>query len=171
MTEMTAAPRRRLAANALFFDARRDILLVKPTYRTDDLWLLVGGTVDEDEAPLPACRREVREELGLDVPLQQLLCIEYQPPTARRPASLHFLFSGGVLTERQIGQIRLPAGELAAWGFVGVGDALRRVGPRVGRRLGAALTALQQRRTIYLEDGVAVGGWAEKPEGARGVDP
>ncbi|HEX2035900.1 MAG TPA: NUDIX hydrolase [Chloroflexota bacterium] len=158
---MTETPRRRLAANALLRNQRGEILLVQPTYRADDLWLLVGGTVDEDEAPLRACRREVREELGIDVPLRQLLCVEYQPRTARGPASLHFLFDGGVLTEAQVAQLRLPAGELGAWEFVEEGAARRRVGPRVGRRLEVALMALQQRRTIYLEDGVVTGAWPE----------
>lgn len=41
------------------------VLLVRPSYRQG--WVPPGGFVDRGEEPLQAMRREMREELGLDV--------------------------------------------------------------------------------------------------------
>jgi hypothetical protein len=38
-----------MAAGALFFNHRDEILILKPTYRDD--WLIPGGVVELDESP------------------------------------------------------------------------------------------------------------------------
>ena len=58
-------PAKRVAAGALCQDAAGRVLLVEPTYK--DVWELPGGMVEADESPLAACRRELREELGIEV--------------------------------------------------------------------------------------------------------
>jgi 8-oxo-dGTP pyrophosphatase MutT (NUDIX family) len=53
------------AAAALFTSADGRVLLVKPNYR--DHWSLPGGILEHGEPPHEGCRREVKEELGLDI--------------------------------------------------------------------------------------------------------
>ena len=53
------------AAAALFTSADGGLLLVKPNYRNH--WSLPGGILEHGEPPHEGCRREVKEELGLDV--------------------------------------------------------------------------------------------------------
>ncbi len=151
----TTLPGKRMAAGALFFDKTGGILIVKPTYR--DGWLIPGGTVDRDESPYTACRREVREELGLDLPVYQLLCVEYQSPQGTKTESLQFIFYGGVLTNDQIAAIRLPTDELAGYRFCSPDEAAHLLTPMLARRLPFALAALEENRTIYLEDKVEIG--------------
>ncbi len=56
-----------------------------------DMWLPPGGHVDRDELPHVAARREVREELGLDVDLVAPTG-EFETDTARSiPRPQHFL--------------------------------------------------------------------------------
>ncbi|MEU4170242.1 NUDIX domain-containing protein [Streptomyces sp. NPDC026665] len=55
-------------------------LLVHPTYRKDDSWQLPGGVVEPGEHPHVTCRREIIEELGLDLPLSAVLMCR---PSAR----------------------------------------------------------------------------------------
>ena len=56
---------KRIAAGALFLNQQQRVLLVNPTYKTH--WEIPGGMVEENEAPGAACRREISEELGLDM--------------------------------------------------------------------------------------------------------
>jgi 8-oxo-dGTP diphosphatase len=53
------------AAAALFTGSDGRVLLVKPNYR--DHWSLPGGILEHGEPPHEGCRREVKEELGLDI--------------------------------------------------------------------------------------------------------
>lgn len=49
--------------------------------------ILPGGMVEEGESPADAGRREVAEELGLDVDIGNLLVVEHRAPRAHRPSS------------------------------------------------------------------------------------
>ena len=61
--ELPAIP---ASAGALIFDRSGRLLILKPTYKTG--WTIPGGVMEADgETPWEACRREVREECGLEV--------------------------------------------------------------------------------------------------------
>jgi 8-oxo-dGTP diphosphatase len=66
-----------LAAGVLFFDAAGRVMLVRPTYKSG--WDIPGGYVERDESPLAACRREVREELGIALTIGRLLVVDWAP--------------------------------------------------------------------------------------------
>lgn len=144
-----------VAAGVVFHDADR-VLLVQPAYR-DDTWEIPGGAMDEDDDnPLAAARREVREELGLDLdsaaPL--LLAVDWVPSTDDRPALVHFVFDGGPLTQVEAErQIVLPPDELVAWRFTPSDEFDDILMPRLSRRLAAALDALAAGTTVYLHHG------------------
>ena len=54
------------------FDAAGHVALVRHTYGDRRLWELPGGWVRGDEDPGVAARREVREEMGIDVGVRPL---------------------------------------------------------------------------------------------------
>ena len=64
-----------LASGCILRDQSGRILLVKPTYKPG--WEIPGGMVEANESPVQACLREAREELGLEVRLGRLLCVDY----------------------------------------------------------------------------------------------
>jgi 8-oxo-dGTP pyrophosphatase MutT (NUDIX family) len=139
-----------MAAGALFVNERGQILLVHPTYRPD--WLLPGGSVDADESPHVCAIREVREELGLDVRVGRLLCLEYHARIGPKTESLQFIFDGGTLSAEQIMQVTLPADELSEWRWVALEDARELLSGYMFTRVSCALEAYHSGQTIYLEN-------------------
>lgn len=147
-------PKKRMAAGALLLNAEHEILIVKPTYRAE--WLVPGGIVEADESPRTACIREVREEIGIDVTLGQILCLDYGSADVGRTESLHFIFFGGRLNAHMVAQIRLSPEEIADSRFVSPAAANEKLAPRLAKRIRLALKALEENRTIYSENGVAL---------------
>jgi 8-oxo-dGTP pyrophosphatase MutT (NUDIX family) len=139
----------RVAAGALFLDDAGRVLLVRPTYKAG--WDIPGGYLDPDEAPREACAREVAEELGIRPPLGRLLVVDWAPDD--HGDKLLFVFDGDTLDPAATANIVLQPDELDAHAFVGADDLDRHMGPRLVRRLTAALTARERGVTEYLEHG------------------
>jgi 8-oxo-dGTP diphosphatase len=142
--------RKRVAADVLFRDADGRILLVDPTYKPD--WDVPGGMAEANEPPQAAARREVREELGLDVELGALLCVDWVSPHGPWDDTLVFLFDGGVLSEEQQAKLTLRDGELRAFRFCTADEAATLLRPYVWRRVLVALGAVGG-GARYVEDG------------------
>lgn len=149
----TQQPRKRVGADVVFRDQQGQVLLVDPRYKPD--WDLPGGMSDANEPPAETAHREVREELGLDIPVGPLLCVDWVSPHGPWDDSLMFIFDGGILIGEQIASIKLLDGELAAFEFCAEGEAARRLRGYVFTRLAAALSALGSGQVMYLHDGRA----------------
>jgi 8-oxo-dGTP pyrophosphatase MutT (NUDIX family) len=132
-----------LGTAAIITDQVDRVLLVHPTYREDDRWLLPGGVVEPGEHPHLACRREITEELGLpDLALSSVLAIhslsQHHPdigPGTPRPGEIRYVFDGGTLTPDQAKAIRLPREELSEYAFLETRDAVQRLRPVDGQIL------------------------------------
>ena len=143
--------RKRMAAGALFRDENSRVLLVDPVY--NETWDLPGGTVEAEESPHAACRREVSEELGLDRAQGRVLAVDWVPSGPELPEGVIILYDGGVLTAEEIGGIALAEGELAGFSFVHPDEVPSLVTPRLARRITACLDALEAGTVAALENG------------------
>ncbi|WP_406723963.1 NUDIX hydrolase [Streptomyces sp. GD-15H] len=151
-----------LGAAAIVTDQVGRVLLVHPTYREDDRWLLPGGVVEPGEHPHVTCRREITEELGLaDLPLSGVLTVHslspHHPdiqPGMPCPGEIRYVFDGGTLTPDQVEAIRLPREELSEFAFLETRDAVQRLRP-VDRQimLAAYRARLGGTATAHLADG------------------
>lgn len=130
-----------VSAGVLFFDGSGDVLLVRTTYKQD--WEIPGGVVESarGETPLHAARREVAEELGLDVPVSRLLTIDAVPLTDEHSAKLAFVFDGGVLDHDVVRRIRFVDAEIAEIRFCGAAEIHRLLVPRLARRVTSTIAA------------------------------
>ena len=129
-------------AAALITSPADDVLLVKPNYRA--LWSLPGGILEDGEPPDVGCAREVREELGISVPVGPLLAVDWIPPEGLRPRPLvAFVFDGGVLTDPSV--IVLQESELDEFRFVPTSDVAEYLPPHMTVRVTSAHAALTRR--------------------------
>lgn len=69
-------PRHILAVSAYLTDRAGRVLLVRTNLR-HDTWELPGGQVEQDEDPLAALVREVREETGIEATVTALVAVDY----------------------------------------------------------------------------------------------
>lgn len=138
----------RIAAGALFIHPDGRLLLVHPTYK--ETWDIPGGYVEKNESPAAACRREVREELGLDRTPHRLIAVDWAPSEHEGDKML-FLFDCGQLGQDEA-RITLDGDELDSWAWVEEADLDQYLIPRLARRLRSALRAPDQ-ASVYLEHG------------------
>src|SRR6266567_3801225 len=143
--------RKRVGADVILRDSQGKILLVDPKYKPD--WDLPGGMAETNEPPHEAVRRELKEELGLDLHVGDLLCIDWVSPHGPWDDSLMFIFDGGTLSDEQIASLKLLDGELAASECCTEEQAATLLRPLLWHRLAAALDALNTGQARYLQDG------------------
>jgi 8-oxo-dGTP diphosphatase len=135
------------AAAALFTNLAGQVLLVSPNYR--DHWLLPGGILEHGEAPHEGCRREVAEEIGLDIEPGPLLVLGWAAPEGARPKPIViFIFDGGVLADDT--PIRLQESELDEYRFVAADDLDGYLPPNMQARVRGALRGRDSGVTAYL---------------------
>ncbi|WP_327303214.1 NUDIX hydrolase [Streptomyces sp. NBC_01298] len=137
-----ARPKALTAASMVFTDSAGGVLLVRPAYGDPDHWNLPGGGIDSDlgEIPRAAARREVLEELGLDLAPGRLLAVNWSHRPGY-PARVRFLYDGGTLDAAALARIRLPEAELLAWRAVPPAELRRYTKPSLRRQIEASLTA------------------------------
>jgi 8-oxo-dGTP diphosphatase len=143
-------PRIPASSGALIFDGRGRLLIADPTYK--EHWTIPGGIMEADgETPWEACRREVREEVGLSVERGRLVAVDFLRPRPAKPGGMRFLFHCGVLADGVLDTITLQEEELSEYRLLDPAEALPLLSGPLRRRVGAALEAGSG--CVYLEDG------------------
>ena len=142
-------PRIPASSGALIFDGTGRLLIVNPTYKAH--WTIPGGIMEADgETPWEACRREVREEVGLDVIGGRLVVVDFLRPKPSKPGGMRFLFDCGVFADDALGRIELQEEELSDSLLAEPARALELLSGPLRRRVRAALGSDE---CLYLEDG------------------
>lgn len=144
-------PRKRVSADIILRDRAERILLVDPQYKPD--WDTPGGMAEANEPPHEAVRRELKEELGLDIRVGRLLVVDWVSPHDPWDDLLAFVFDGGALSDEETAGLALTDGELSAFEFCTPESAQHRLRPYVWRRVSVALDALKTGSVQYLHDG------------------
>ncbi len=143
-------PKKRVSSAGLIFNEDGEILILKTTYK--DHWSMVGGTVDENESPKEACKREIQEEIGLDLDVGNLLMVSYEWPRDENIEVLMFYFDCGVVEQEMIKKISLQEEEIEKYQFLPVEQAKNLLSETTKRKLEKALEVLKEPATsVYLE--------------------
>jgi ADP-ribose pyrophosphatase YjhB (NUDIX family) len=147
-------PRIPASAGGLIFDGVGRLLIVNPTYKKH--WTIPGGIMEANgETPWEGCRREVREEVGLDVTRGRLVAVDFLRPRRTDAGGMRFLFDCGVMSDEELSGITLQEEELSEYRLAEMAEALEILSGPLRRRVGEALGA-GPGETVYLEDGLPV---------------
>ena len=144
-----------VSAGALISDRAGRLLILKPTYKSG--WTIPGGVMEADgETPWEACRREVREECGIEVHHGRLACMDFRRPRPGRPGGVRFLFDCGAVGDEHLAAIVVQPEEVSEYRLVPLPDALPLLRGPIRRRVRAATKG--RRGLVYLENGRPVPG-------------
>lgn len=144
-------PTKRLIVQGLVTDGAGRVLLCELTYKKD--WDLVGGVAEPAESPVVSLQREIGEELGVDLPVGDLVAVDWLPPYRQWTDAVLLVFDLGAhadLAER----VTLQPSELRAVHWCTPQEASAHVAAYVARLLTSVLAAQAEGRTVFLEDGL-----------------
>ena len=79
-----------VTAGAIIFNQAGEILVLKHRFRAGSGWGLPGGFLERGEQPIDALRRELREELGLEIDDVEIFAAR----SFRKPKQVEVLFRG-----------------------------------------------------------------------------
>ncbi len=139
-----------MGAGALILNNNGELLIVKPGYK--DHWSIPGGVVDKNESPRNACIREVKEEIGINIDNPEFLCVDWTSPTSEKGESLQFIFFGGILNEKQTGEIKLDLKEISEYQFLPIEEAQPLLNEKLSRRILKCLKVIKNKTALYLEN-------------------
>lgn len=143
-----------VSCGAIVRDQRGRLLIVKPTYKKG--WALPGGIMEADgETPWEACRREVREETGLQLAGAHLVAVDSRPAKPGRRLGIRFLFDAGIVPDDVLATAQPQECEIAEIRVLPVAEALPLLRKAIRRRVRAAI---ETDGCVYLEDGRPVEG-------------
>lgn len=130
-------PRKRVIAQLLVRDPRDRVLLCQLTYKRD--WDLPGGVVEVGESPQVAVGREVAEELGLSLPVGDLLLTDWLPPWGGWDDAVCLVFDGGRQDPDLVTRVVRQEREIRGTSFCGPTRVSRHATDFTARRVAAAL--------------------------------
>ena len=105
-------PKKRVIAHVVVRDTENRILLCTTGFKRD--LELPGGIVEPGEDPLAGATREVREELGVDLPLGGVVAIDWLPPWQGWGDAIEILYDGGVHDPAITGTFAVDGREILA---------------------------------------------------------
>ncbi|KQY59664.1 hypothetical protein ASD11_08970 [Aeromicrobium sp. Root495] len=104
-------PTKRVIAQGLLRDERGRVLLCRLTYKSE--WDLPGGVIEVGEAPGLGLVRELQEELGVTLPLGDLVTVNWLPAWRGWDDACIFLFDLGTVDSSWSDDLTLQPTEIA----------------------------------------------------------
>jgi 8-oxo-dGTP diphosphatase len=121
---LAAQPKKQVVAKILIKSNKGNVLLVKPTYVNN--WQMTGGGVEDGEDPKVALVREIAEELGINVSVQDFTILDTVYKQDKEALIVVYKYNE-LLAEDIV--FKLPADEIADYKYVAVTDVKSMLAP------------------------------------------
>lgn len=145
-------PKKRTGAGVVIFNKKDEVLLVKPTYLNN--WLWIGGTIEEDESPSCAAVRECEEEIGIRITKIWPAFINYLPSQSSGQSDIiQFLFTTDQVDHDFISKIHLNKEEISEAAFVPVSEVHEYLSEYRASTLQTYYKNRKGKEVLYLENG------------------
>ena len=150
-------PKKVVAVAVLIFNDKKEILILKPSYR--DYWIMPGGVVEKSEPLDQALLRELREELNLIIEFKNinLAIIDYRPERleddVQKNDSLQIVFDCGMISEDLVKSIKMDNDEIIDFKFLPIEESFSFLNKPISRRLKAYF---KNNKAVYLKDGLSI---------------
>lgn len=136
------------SSSAVIRNSKGEFLVVKRTYK--DGFALVGGMNEEGELPTQGLKREIREEIGIDLSPLKAVCVDF---LVSKPFNrVNYVFDCGSISEEQIAQIKIDPGEISDLQFLSASKILEVSSPNTRNRIKNYLGSLDGGNCVYLEN-------------------
>lgn len=145
----TLLPKKRVIAHVVIRDPADRVLLCQVSYKRE--LELPGGVVEPGEDPATGARREVEEELGVDLPLGDVVAIDWLPPWQGWGDAIEILYDGGLHDADLLDRLQPDGHEIVAIGWYRADELDGLVSPLNQRRLPRVLA--DPTRVHQLRDG------------------
>jgi ADP-ribose pyrophosphatase YjhB (NUDIX family) len=124
------------------------VLVLETTYK--QAYEIPGGACEAGESPRETARREVREELGLEMRIGRLLVFDHHSEPDPKGDAIMLVYDGGVIDDPSI--IEPDGEEISTWQFVEPAALEQVTTRRMATRLRAALRARDQNSVVEVND-------------------
>lgn len=147
---LASLPKKRMGSGVLIRNTAKKILMVQPSYKP--FLEIPGGVVEKDESPYATCQREVEEELGLPLPIYNLLCVDYRTPSGMESESIMFVFYGGELNNATLKRIKVDGKEIVDYAFMSLDEIRGKTTDTLYGRIVKGIQAIDNKTSYYLEN-------------------
>ena len=138
----SALPKKRVIAHVIVRDTSGRVLLCHVSYKKD--LELPGGVVEPDEDPATGASREMREEIGVALPLLGVLAIDWLPRWEGWGDAIEILYDGGVHEPGLLDKLQPDGFEIRGLSWHEPDELTGLVSPLNARRLPLILAAPTQ---------------------------
>lgn len=130
-------PKKRSAVGILIFNFRNELLVLKLGY--SKYWNIPGGCVDRGEHLHEALKREMREEIGVEVGIKNCLVVDSKISMIDDylDESLQFVFLGEEISDEEIEKIKIDGEEIIDYKFMSLEEAYKVLNPKMLKRIKA----------------------------------
>jgi RimJ/RimL family protein N-acetyltransferase/ADP-ribose pyrophosphatase YjhB (NUDIX family) len=126
-------PKKRVIAHVVIRDTANRVLLCTTGFKHD--LELPGGVVEPNEDPAAGARREIVEELGLELPVGDVVAIDWLPPWQGWGDAIEILYDGGVHDPALLERLRPDGREILKAEWYAADEVAGMVSPLNERRL------------------------------------